>query len=135
MKRYMPIVIAAAVMLLAVCSCGSTWYRIGPVTMTMPLYDNAASSCSVAPVLLGPVPGSTLGTAYLEIVQGSWARLDSIAAVPGQLVTFPAVYVPLPDACTVRGWARRILAGCDTTLTRMPTPTLVAPARPVISAP
>jgi len=128
MKR---ILILAALGMLILSSCASTWYKVGPWQATAPVNDNAGTCLS--PILLA-VSLSTPRTIYLSVVQGSWVKLDSLVTTAGTSVSFPALNPPLGTACTVRCWARDVGgAGCDTTRTDTPIVTLLPPARPTLT--
>jgi hypothetical protein len=128
MKR---LLILAALGMLILASCASTWYKVGPWQATAPLFDNAGT-CP-APILL-PVSATTPRTVYLSVIQGSWSKLDSLVTTAGTLVNFPVYNPPLGTVCTVRCWARDLGgAGCDTTLTNTPSVTLLPPAKPSLT--
>lgn len=132
MRRILIFTLLAAVLL---SSCGASWWSIGPMTMTAPLYDNAAASCALPPVLMS-VAANAPRVMHRRITQGAWACEDSISTTAGVLVSFPESLVPAATLCTVRGWASDLAgAGCDTTITRLPTLTLRPPARPAVVMP
>jgi hypothetical protein len=130
MRRIAVVAVAAALLL---TSCGATWYSLPSVRMVAPLYDNAATSCAVAQILAGPLPSASR-VVHLRVTQGAWAWQDSMATVAGQQVTFPAIWPPAGGLCTLRAWASDAGgAGCDTTWTRAPVASTLAPARVTVA--
>lgn len=131
MKKLLLLFVAVAVLL---SSCAATWNNVGSFRMTAPLADNAAASCSVAPVLW-PVSASAPRMMHLRLIQGAYAWEDSTATTAGSEVSFTPPAVPSAAAVTVVAWASDVGgAGCPVTITRTPATSTRPPAAPTIIA-
>lgn len=125
--------VVAALALLTVTSCASTWYSVKPITATVPSADNAASSCAVTPELCPVAPG-TPRVMHLRWAQGGLTvREDSLSAGAGATVTWPAITVPGSGLVTLTGWASDAGGvGCPVTLTLTPFAVGRPPAAPTL---
>jgi len=123
----------AALSLLLLTSCASTFPRLAPVTVTVPAADNAALSCSDAEVPVA-VADTSYRVVYLRVTQGAWAWTDSLVTYASRgSITFAPPAPPTFGICTLDSWARdRAGIGCHATASRAPLVVTLAPARPVI---